>query len=209
METEMTNKEKAKGLYEIMVVQDRTRAERLAAWDEMQALAKGAKTTFAKLTGSALDFKLLRQEIEALPDDPGEMTSEGEAIEAQGKSDVHKELTELISNPTITIEPKHDPLDEPLKAKDDPVVQLQAEGAELTPEAAKAHVDASKRGLISAEVRRLLRDTDLTYSEIEEAVRAKHPEARTTTRSIASTAADMRKAGEKVGQRRVPAKAAS
>jgi len=66
---------------------------------------------------------------------------------------------------------------------------------------------ATDRGRISALVRRLLLDTELTYSAIVEAVRAEHPEAKTSARSVASTAADMRRAKLQVRERRVPAAA--
>lgn len=79
-----------------------------------------------------------------------------------------------------------------------PIIEAQKAGEPLPKES---------RGLITAEVRRLLQDGDLTYAAIEAAVKAKYPDARTTTRSIASTASDLRKAKEDVPTRRVTAKA--
>ncbi len=48
---------------------------------------------------------------------------------------------------------------------------------------------------ISASVRRLLADPKLSYSDIVEIVKAAHPEAATTNRSVASVASVMRKGG--------------
>lgn len=47
-------------------------------------------------------------------------------------------------------------------------------------------------------VRHLLLETDMTYAQIVEAVRARFPGARTTWRSVASVACAIRKAGRNI-----------
>lgn len=88
-----------------------------------------------------------------------------------------------------------DPLDEP-------IVEDVKAGKPLDPAKAKAHVEGAVRGLITAEVKRLLLETDDPYADIVAAVKALHPEALTTARSVASVASDMRKAGKAVAVRR-------
>ena len=59
----------------------------------------------------------------------------------------------------------------------------------------------SDRGLISAMVRDRLENTTQAYAQIVEDVRTAFPAAKTTTRSVASVASDLRKAGRIVPQR--------
>jgi hypothetical protein len=59
-----------------------------------------------------------------------------------------------------------------------------------------------QRGLISAKVRCLLMDTSDSYKLIVEAVKAEFPDANTTTRSVASVAAELRKCGQTIAFRR-------
>lgn len=189
-ETDVTNKEKAQGLYDIMVKGDYTRAERLAAWEEMRDLVKSSKTSFAKLTGSHLDFKLLGQEIEALPDAKEEKAADAKLNAGDDFTLSEEELAKQKGRP------EKDPLEETVEEKVKEAVM---------PEQGEKAVVATERGLISAMVREMLLKTDEPYGEIEKAVRAKFPHAKTTTRSIASVASDMRKAKQAVAQRRVPA----
>lgn len=65
-----------------------------------------------------------------------------------------------------------------------------------------------QRGLISAKIRCLLMDTDAAYKWIVETVKAEFPEANTTTRSVASVAAQLRQDGVTVSFRR-PTKGAA
>jgi hypothetical protein len=58
------------------------------------------------------------------------------------------------------------------------------------------------RGSINAMVKDLLADPDLSYGAIVERVMAAHPGARTTARSVASTASVMRRKGETVPMRK-------
>lgn len=58
------------------------------------------------------------------------------------------------------------------------------------------------RGAIGRLVNELLVDTELGYDEIEAKVKAAHPDAKTTRRSIASVAADLRRDGVDVKSRR-------
>jgi hypothetical protein len=84
--------------------------------------------------------------------------------------------------------------------------------------AASAHTDAPKaaeksgaapKATIGDSVRRLLLDGSLSYAEIVKMVKAAHPEAATTSRSIASVACAMRKGGTEVPMRRAEKGAAA
>lgn len=70
--------------------------------------------------------------------------------------------------------------------------------------AAEEPVDAPRpsHGAINAMVKDLLTDPDLSYEAIVDRVLAAHPTARTTARSVASTASVMRRKGENVLRRR-------
>ena len=59
-----------------------------------------------------------------------------------------------------------------------------------------------KPGTVGALVKELLLDADLTYAEIVTRVMAAHPQASTSARSVASTAAVLRKGGADVPTRR-------
>lgn len=61
---------------------------------------------------------------------------------------------------------------------------------------------AAPKATIGDSVRRLLLDGSLTYAQIVDLVRAAHPEAATTARSVASVACAMRKDGTDVPTRR-------
>ena len=58
------------------------------------------------------------------------------------------------------------------------------------------------RGPIGALVKELLNDASLTYGQIVDRVVALHPEAKTSARSVASTAAALRKGGTEVPKRK-------
>jgi hypothetical protein len=60
---------------------------------------------------------------------------------------------------------------------------------------------AAPKATIGDSVRRLLLDGSLTYAQIVDLVRAAHPEAATTARSVASVACAMRKDGTDVPTR--------
>lgn len=87
-----------------------------------------------------------------------------------------------------TTEPETDPLEE----------AIMPEQKAKNP---KAKAD-TERGLITALTKKLLLEDDAPYAEIVDVVKAKFPEAKTTARSVASVASEMRKKGEKVASRR-------
>lgn len=62
-----------------------------------------------------------------------------------------------------------------------------------------------QRGTVGALVKELLLDAELTYAEIVTRVMAAHPQANTSARSVASTAAVLRKGGADVPTRRARA----
>ncbi len=59
-----------------------------------------------------------------------------------------------------------------------------------------------RHGTVGALVKELLLDAELTYAEIVTRVMAAHPQANTSARSVASTAAVLRKSGAVVPTRR-------
>lgn len=61
------------------------------------------------------------------------------------------------------------------------------------------------RGAVGALVKELLLDASLTYAEVVTRVMAVHPQANTSARSVASTAAVLRKGGVTVPPRRARA----
>lgn len=69
---------------------------------------------------------------------------------------------------------------------------------------AAVSVAAPSRGGVNALVTRLLGDPALSYDAIVAAVRAEHPGANTTARSVASTASVLRRKGTQVPMRRGP-----
>ena len=74
----------------------------------------------------------------------------------------------------------------------------------------QARIDRLKpaRGVIGRTVEEFVRLTDLPYCAIETHVRKMFPNARTSRRSIASVAADLRRNGVQVPYRRKPSQAA-
>ncbi len=63
-------------------------------------------------------------------------------------------------------------------------------------------IQKSPRGAIGQKVMELLEKTSKSYSEIVDEVRGLYPDAKTTARSIASVAADMRRSGVNIPDRR-------
>lgn len=72
------------------------------------------------------------------------------------------------------------------------------------PEAEAEAQQQQSRGSVTALVKELLADPDLSYEAIVEQVKASYPDARTTARSVASTASVMRRKGTTVPTRRSP-----
>lgn len=89
---------------------------------------------------------------------------------------------------------------------DEPVVQSFEVGPATGPCADLAVIQKSPRGAIGALVIELL-GTEMPYEDIVKQVRETYPDARTTARSIASVAMDLRRDGVNVPSRRKPAKA--
>ena len=70
------------------------------------------------------------------------------------------------------------------------------------PSGAETASDAKpKHGAVGALVKKLLMDANLSYAEIVARVIAAHPQANTSARSVASTAAGLRKGGTEVPKR--------
>jgi hypothetical protein len=68
--------------------------------------------------------------------------------------------------------------------------------------AAEASARKPAENTIGASVRRLLQDETLSYDDIVQMVKAAHPEAETTARSVASIASVLRSKGVDVPRRR-------
>ena len=98
-----------------------------------------------------------------------------------------EDLRELIAKP---VEPAQEP---------------QAEGDKETPLESEPTPPKKDRGGIGRLVNELLVDTDLDYKAIVEKVKENFPDAKTTARSVASVAADLRRDGVDVKARRKPA----
>lgn len=89
--------------------------------------------------------------------------------------------------------------DEPAeRTEDDGVLSVEEANRLLTP---------IPRGAIGAMSIELLSTTDLPYDEIVARIKAEYPAAKTTARSLASVAMDLRRDGVDVPSRRKPAKA--
>lgn len=82
----------------------------------------------------------------------------------------------------------------------EPETQVQQTGEQ--PEQPSSDEPKSERGAIGRLVISLLVDTDDDYATIVGKVREAHPDAKTTARSIASIAADLRRDGVDVKSRR-------
>lgn len=184
----MTNKEKAQALMASVMDRSNDDAQRRSDLDALQALKRSAKTSYEKL---GVSDAMVERELEAL--------AHREAVAA-----------DMASEDFV------DPLDEePLKIVGDKL--LHADGrpvegvASVTYQPAgdkpkpKSDTKGDQRGLISAMVRCELMDTTDSYAAIVERVKAKYPNANTTTRSVASVASDLRKDGVAIASRR-PAK---
>lgn len=213
----MTNKEKAKALWDLVMDRTRSNAEHRAALDDLVALKKAAKTSLDKLGVPQVMWD--REDV-----------TNRENAELLGDMDP---LDEHVATTSATADPLKadplaavDPLDEkpePLRRPSgEPVRDTKGEVSLIKPhhlEAAKrgkpkaaapkqrTAVPTEERGLISAMVRCELMDTSDSYALIVERVKARYPNAQTTARSVASVAADLRKDGVEVASRR-PAKAA-
>lgn len=182
----MNNKQKALALWAIACDLERPLAERLAAQADLRQLKRTSKTSFGKL---GVEQRIM-----------------GGTLIIPGVDMTPEVTLEVAADP---LEQQPDPLEEVPETVEEASTALKARSASMgaTTSKAKARKAGDERGLISAEVRRQLLETDAPYAEIEASVRAKFPKAVTTTRSIASVASDLRGRGEKVATRRVAAKA--
>lgn len=85
------------------------------------------------------------------------------------------------------------------------IARIEAFGAAKSSKAPRKRTENAKdqrRGAIGESVATLLKDERLSYADILQMVKAAHPKASTSTRSIASVAACMRRDGVEVPFRR-------
>lgn len=189
----MTNKEKATGLMAQVLDRSRSDADRKADLAELAGIKKAAKTSWEKLGVSQAMYDrevaalAKREEMGLVCAEDFEMSEEELAAQAPRPKDE---------------EPAHDTATLAAAVGDGP----KAPKAKKEPKPKK---EGDNRGLISEMIRELLTTTDEPYSAIVEAVCKKHSHATTTTRSVASVASDLRRAGKTVAIRRVPAKVKS
>lgn len=185
----MTNKQKAQALWAVVTDRERSNPEHRAALDELVALKKAAKTSLDKLG--------VPQVMWDREDETNRLNASLAAdLEAQKAEPLLQTREQMLMGEHLQPEPN---LEEAVAAAVPPE-QLAKDPASP----AKA-VAAAERGRITALVKHLLRTTALGYAAIVERVVAEFPEAKTTARSVASTAADMRKAKVDVPMRRAEA----
>lgn len=178
----MNKLETALALWAVASDGGRAKPERIAALDELSMLKKRSKVSWSKLGREDTDVGNMRVQINQEPEPKPILVSDLADVLEEATGNKPK-ITSTADGCTVSVSLK------------DPVIQAQAEGQPI-PKA------AAVRGLISAEVRRLLLASDAPYAELVLMVKAKFPEANTTARSIASTASEMRSAGKAVAQRR-------
>ena len=174
----------ARELYALALDEKRPLVERLTARDELLAKAKAAKKSVPKLINLLEDGIKRWNEVLALEYDPLDET-----------------IPDSVSHHEISLE-EIDP-----KLAEEVAKVKEAEKPKKKGGVAVENGPKTERGLISAMVRQLLLDTDLPYGEIVDAVRAKHPKAVTTNRSVASVASELRSMDQKVPERRKVPKA--
>jgi hypothetical protein len=207
----VTSKEKAQGLWGIVMDRTRSNAEHRAALDELLALKKAKKTTLDKLGVPQVmwdrEDETNRKHAEMAQD-----MGQDEATDAALLREQHADFIMSDAELAMQVGRKRPDEEEPkttgptpteLKSHvPDPVLPVVQSGADLTPEVAQqSQAAAEERGQISKTVRHMLLNTDHPYARMVELIRAKHPSAKTTARSIASVASDMRRAGYAVRER--------
>lgn len=191
----MTNKDRAQALWATVMDRTRSNLEHRTALDELQALKKTAKTSLDKLGVPQVmwdrEDKSNRQHAEMaahLEEDPKTDEAAADPLEEEVLIVAGQEMTR--TEELALDKAKHRPCVDPLEEKPKP-----------------ARKPGDERGLISERVRHLLSTTDLPYHAIVMDVIGRFPKAQTTSRSVASVASDMRRAGKKVSERRTKASA--
>lgn len=202
----MTSKtETAKQLIAVAEDDDRSPYERLEAYLQADNLRKELKVGWEKLGTAEKLMVILARELTEMVEasdahaDLGataefEMTAEELADQA-----LRPKAEPTLDDYVPTFEESHPgmtPQEEHQQDYVPPTVISDAPADEPKPEAAEVPqpLTAAERGAIGVMSRDLLQ-TDAPYEEIALAVRAAYPHARTTARSLASVAADMRRDG--------------
>lgn len=121
------------------------------------------------------------------------LADEGEGINEEDQTDVSLPMGE---NGNSLVDPLDDETETETEETDEP-----SETEEVSEPVVE---EKAPRGAIGALVIELL-VTDMPYADIVETVKAKYPMAKTTARSIASVAMDLRRDGIEVPSRRKPA----
>jgi hypothetical protein len=186
----MSNKTKAQGLIALALDIDRSKPERLAAFQELNELKKKAKVGWGSLLGhqaSGSDDPNTWQDIKDLLADDFDPT----ILEANA-----------VLNETDPLE--EPPADEPIKLKEPKAKHTGPSIEAVKPKPAKREPEV--RGKISERIRELLKASDDPYDTIRETVCKEFPHAVTTNRSLASVASELRGKGEKIAPRRKAAK---
>ncbi|WP_413875488.1 hypothetical protein [Albidovulum sp.] len=130
------------------------------------------------------------------------------------RATLREEVAEVMATYVNPLEPEglDTPLDDAAADTTEPEATEELSPAIEKPKsndgraAVVARDSASDRGAVGRLVAELLADPGLSYVGIVERVVAAHPAAKTTVRSVASTACVMRKQGVDVPVRRKPAK---
>lgn len=132
-----------------------------------------------------------------------------DATLAPTNGDSHMDMTKMTAGELLAVHnercPKSDRLTSWKASKAALIAKIEKLGERSKQTSKPKATEKAKHAptaTISDSVRRLLQDKTLSYSDIVELVLAAHPDAATTTRSIASVASVLRKKGTAVPMRK-------
>lgn len=198
-----------------------TQADKLQVLSALVDLKKKSKTSWEKLGIDPSEIYALEQDVIPIPTTGGALTKHSTTFMTEAESDMALQIANDANAEKVQADDAEHGQFHVLSD------QVQAEEVEniLTCSETDAYLEKVmsvetfkvqdtplkkfdvNRGLITAMVKDFLLNTDLGYATIVENVLSKHPKAKTTARSVASVASDMRSSGSKVPMRRVAAKA--
>jgi len=174
-----------------------TTKERLAELNALRAKAGMPELASWKSSREKLEASIAAlagaqaEEPEAQAEEPEAQAEEPEAPAEEPEAPAEE--------PEAPAEEPEAPAEEPEAQAEEP--EAQAEEPEAQAEEPEAPAEKPERGAIGRLCMELL-ETDMSYADIVACVRGRYPAARTTARSLASVALDMRKAGVAVPGRR-------
>lgn len=173
-----------------------TTAEKLARLNELRQANGKTPLKSWKSSGEKLDL--------AIQAEGGDATDPSMPMGENGNQLVDSTDDFQMSDEELAKQQGRQTTDETTSAPEEPEQQTGGQ-----PEQPSSDEPKSERGAIGRLVISLLVDTDDDYATIVGKVREAHPEAKTTARSIASIAADLRRDGVDVKSRRKAKKVAA